>query len=136
MKNKYGYISLESHPFSEAEDILTKACEVSRFHGRKLMWLRLIRHGGSKLVCPYTSKTPHTIRHDLRNQKRGGYTFHWNIYSEDGSLLTIDHIIPQSKEGSKTHISNLQVMESAANREKGDLDVDSNWKAINNGTGK
>ena len=43
---------------------------------------------------------------------------HFNLYADDGTLITKDHIIPVSK-GGKDHISNFQTMCEPCNAAKG-----------------
>lgn len=43
---------------------------------------------------------------------------HFNLYAEDGTLMTKDHILPR-KWGGKDHIDNLQTMCSICNENKG-----------------
>jgi 5-methylcytosine-specific restriction endonuclease McrA len=43
---------------------------------------------------------------------------HFNLYAEDGTLMTKDHIIPKSK-GGKDFVENLQTMCVDCNKEKG-----------------
>lgn len=44
---------------------------------------------------------------------------HFNLFAEDGTMFTKDHINPKAK-GGKDHISNLQTMCVNCNFEKGD----------------
>lgn len=46
-------------------------------------------------------------------------SYHLNLYSADGTLMTKDHIVPRSKGGFE-HISNFQTMCSPCNGKKGD----------------
>lgn len=43
---------------------------------------------------------------------------HFNLFADDGSLITKDHIVPKSKSG-KDCVSNMQPMCKACNTEKG-----------------
>lgn len=43
---------------------------------------------------------------------------HFNLYADDGTLMTKDHIIPASK-GGPDHVDNMQTMCTNCNKEKG-----------------
>lgn len=43
---------------------------------------------------------------------------HFNLFADDGSLLTKDHIVPKSK-GGRDHVDNMQTMCEACNHKKG-----------------
>ena len=45
---------------------------------------------------------------------------HFNLYADDGTLMTKDHIIPASK-GGPDHIDNMQTMCTNCNSEKGNM---------------
>ncbi|MGV8961880.1 MAG: HNH endonuclease [Candidatus Saccharimonadaceae bacterium] len=47
-----------------------------------------------------------------------GGGIHIDVFTEDDVLMTIDHIIPLSKGGKRTEISNLQIMCSDCNTKK------------------
>ena len=53
----------------------------------------------------------------IRTRDAGG-GIHLDLYSEDDTLITIDHIIPKSK-GGKDHIDNMQTMCKVCNESKG-----------------
>ena len=53
----------------------------------------------------------------IRTRDAGG-GIHLDLYSEDDTLMTIDHIIPKSK-GGKNHIDNMQTMCKVCNESKG-----------------
>ncbi len=55
----------------------------------------------------------------LVNKFRDG-SVHIDIFTADNHLMTVDHIIPKSKGGSKLNLSNMQVMCSRCNTKKGD----------------
>jgi len=45
---------------------------------------------------------------------------HLDLYTEDGSLMTIDHIKPRAKGGSKNSLDNMQIMCKVCNEIKSD----------------
>lgn len=47
-----------------------------------------------------------------------GGNLHWDLYAANGTLMTIDHILPKSK-GGKNKMSNYQMMCSPCNHQKG-----------------
>jgi len=80
---------------------------------RKGNWLKLIQV--ERLTCPATGKI---VNYCSLDQHKRNKTFHYNFYSEDGFMFTIDHIQPISKGGSKTSIKNIQPMIDTVNWEK------------------
>jgi 5-methylcytosine-specific restriction endonuclease McrA len=48
---------------------------------------------------------------------------HFNLFAQDGALMTKDHIVPVSK-GGPDHVDNLQTMCRPCNGRKGNLHVD------------
>ncbi len=44
---------------------------------------------------------------------------HFNLYAEDGTLMTKDHIVPTSRGGKYNSVENLQAMCVRCNRAKG-----------------
>lgn len=90
--------------------------EPKKIRNRKMNWIKLIK--ANKLTCPITNKTVTFC--SLDEQQNKVKSLHYNFYSEDGTLMTIDHIIPKSKGGHHTDISNLQPMVEEENYIKGD----------------
>lgn len=86
-----------------------------KIRNRKLSWIKLIK--ANKLTCPVTNKT--VAYCSLDEQQNKVKSRHYNFYSEDGTMMSIDHIIPKSKGGHHTHISNLQPMVEKENWKKG-----------------
>ena len=115
------FIKLKQIPLEEFEiNVLTdlslkeKSRELSL---RKKHWLYLLKN--NLLTCPVTNKKVSYCSYDVcvYNQKIKP-SFHYNFYSEDGELFSIDHKIPISKGGSKTDFSNIQPMTIKENWEK------------------
>lgn len=48
---------------------------------------------------------------------------HFNLYADDGSLLTKDHIVPKSK-GGRDNVDNMQTMCEQCNKRKGNFSPD------------
>jgi len=49
--------------------------------------------------------------------KDNGNSLHWDLYAADGTMMTIDHILPKSK-GGKDEIENYQLMCAPCNHQK------------------
>lgn len=84
-----------------------------RISYRKLHWEYLIKN--NLLVCPATNKKVYFCGLDYRESSD---SYHYNFYSSDNELFTIDHKIPISKGGNKLRFSNVQPMIFEANIEK------------------
>ncbi len=85
---------------------------------RKKHWIYLIENG--MLECPVTNKKVAYCSYDRMDYGKKGVksTFHYNFYSEDNELFSIDHKLPISKGGHKTTVSNIQPMVMSKNFEK------------------
>lgn len=81
---------------------------------RKKHWLHLIKT--DNLICPVTNKKVFNCSLDIDNYTK---TFHYNFYSEDGELFTIDHITPKAKGGTNAY-ENIQPMTAIENFKKSD----------------
>lgn len=93
----------------EVTEIYKETGKVSK---RKRFWRFLINN--NELECVATGKVVSYCR--LDTTKSG--TLHYNFYSEDGELFTIDHKIPKSK-GGKDNTTNIQPMLQENNTKKG-----------------
>lgn len=83
---------------------------------RKRNWMRLIEE--NKLICPVTKKVVSYC--SLDQNMKGAKTFHYNFYSDDGDMFTIDHIHPVSKGGEREALKNIQPMIDIHNFDKAD----------------
>ena len=68
--------------------------------------------------CVCCGRTIHTAKLQYTGSQTQ-VSAHFNFYSEDGKLMTKDHIKPKSKGGSD-HMDNLQTMCTICNGKKGD----------------
>lgn len=68
---------------------------------------------GTTCVCCGKTGTHFKLCGDPDTNRR-----HFNLFADDGSLLTKDHIIPKSK-GGRDHVDNMQTMCAACNHQKG-----------------
>lgn len=68
---------------------------------------------GTKCVCCGKEGTHFQLTGDANTNRR-----HFNLYAEDGTLITKDHIIPKSK-GGLDRVSNMQPMCYPCNKAKG-----------------
>lgn len=58
--------------------------------------------------------------HFKLQRSKGSKRFHFNLFTDEGVLMTKDHIIPKSKGGLNT-LDNYQVMCTHCNTKKGNL---------------
>ena len=68
---------------------------------------------GTKCICCGREGTYFKLCVDETINRR-----HFNLYADDGTLMTKDHIMPKSKGGNNT-VENLQTMCTICNKEKG-----------------
>lgn len=80
---------------------------------RKKHWLYLIKN--NMLTCPVTKKKVAYCSYDY---KKNVNSYHYNFYSEDGDMFTIDHIKPKVKGGTNS-FDNIQPMIAEENFKKG-----------------
>ena len=118
------YRSLAHFPVDDFVAIMDKLVESeggekrrSKFmKGRKSQWYHLIMT--DQLVCPASGKKVAICSYDIMEHKKSEPTFHFNFYTEDWELFTIDHKIPL-RHGGANHNSNVQPMIGTINWEKG-----------------
>jgi hypothetical protein len=72
---------------------------------------------GTKCVCCGKEGTYFQLEAD-KNSANAEFRRHFNLYAEDGTLITKDHIIPKSKGGVDV-VSNMQTMCYPCNKAKG-----------------
>ena len=81
---------------------------------RKMHWKYLIEN--NMLTCPVTGKV---VSYCSLDEDVYCHSLHYNFYSEDGEMFTIDHKIPISKGGKKYGFTNIQPMIQFENSKKG-----------------
>jgi len=86
--------------------------------GRKMHWYKLIIDGA--LTCPATGIRVERCRLDIQKHPNPKVedTYHFNFYSEDGKLFTIDHKTPLAQGGRDVY-ENVQPMIAEFNWDKG-----------------
>ena len=103
------YLSLDTDKGKKNSDIVVDGFRV---HPISLRYMTFYQKG---TACAYCGKvgTHFKLCGDPDSQRR-----HFNLFADDGSLITKDHIISKSK-GGKDCVSNMQPMCKACNTEKG-----------------
>jgi hypothetical protein len=86
--------------------------------GRKMHWYKLIIDGD--LTCPATGIKVERCRLDIQKHPspKVDDTYHFNFYSADGKLFTIDHKTPLAQGGRDVY-ENVQPMIAEFNWDKG-----------------
>lgn len=103
------YTSLQKLTLKEFVELF----EYKIVSNRKRMWLHLIKT--NQLICPASKKSVAYCSYDIKENVN---TYHYNFYSEDGELFTIDHKIPISLGGKKNNLDNIQPMVFEENMKK------------------
>lgn len=92
--------------------------------GELTSW-KLRRYFKLDLKCQRCQTEAKYFKYNKRSKKE----IHLNLFSKDGKILTIDHIIPTSL-GGKNQLSNQQILCSDCNHLKADLLEDENGNLI------
>ena len=104
------FTEIARHTIYEFLDIVDNMSKVSK---RKMFWQHLIKT--HNLTCPVSKEEVDHCRYDYCETAK---SYHYNFYTKDGKLFTIDHCVPKSK-GGKDHTSNIQPMLADINFAKG-----------------
>lgn len=72
-----------------------------------------------KLTCAATNKPIAYLSYDVTNLPAAKRTYHFNFYTEEDELITVDHVYPKSLGGSEMDVENLQPMIGEYNWAKG-----------------
>lgn len=106
-------LELESPPYDKnSYDIQFDGYLV---HPHSLRYMTFYQKG-TDCVCCGRKGAYFTL--DRENRFYKGQRRHFNLWSEDGIMITKDHIVPK-KYGGTDHISNMQTMCSKCNAKKG-----------------
>ena len=84
-------------------------------HPRSLRYMVFYQKG---VVCCKCGCKGSYFKLDKESKDYDGNRRHFNLYTEDGILMTKDHILPRSK-GGRDVISNMQTMCTICNFKKG-----------------
>ena len=83
---------------------------------KSMRYKNFFTHGYKCCVCGKEGTYFYLDVDEKQNKNRG----HFNLYADDGTLMTKDHIVPKSK-GGKNHINNYQTMCCQCNTNKGNI---------------
>jgi hypothetical protein len=98
----FEYTIIDTKPLQEGISFLLNLPYKKYKFDRKKS-LALLAQINTKCVCCGVEGTKFCLGKDKANQ------LHWDLYTDDGIGLTIDHIIPK-KDGGKNLLENLQLM--------------------------
>lgn len=103
---------------TDAKKCLTDDIEVDGYkvHPISLRYMTFYQKG-TKCVCCGKEGAYFQLDAD-RNGDNAEFRRHFNLYADDGTLMTKDHIIPKSK-GGRNNVSNMQTMCYPCNKVKG-----------------
>jgi hypothetical protein len=104
------------------EEYLEETVELSKkrkLSFRKRAWRFLIKN--NILTCPASNKVVSYCSYDA-NETGKITTYHYNFYTKDGVLFTIDHKKPLAK-GGKNTMDNVQPMIGDINWRKGSKEI-------------
>jgi hypothetical protein len=107
----------EKHPISTYFTFFENLPEHQQ-RKRKLWWYQMLKEGRN--TCPITFLEVAYFQLDQLTKNGRVLSSHWNFYSEDGQMFTVDHINPKIKGGSND-VANLQPMIAQYNHKKSDL---------------
>lgn len=103
------YLNRNNDSGQSSSDIIVDGFNV---HPISLRYMTFYQKG-IKCVCCGKEGTHFKLCGDDRLNRR-----HFNLYADDGTLMTKDHVLPKSK-GGLDRVSNMQTMCTDCNREKG-----------------
>jgi hypothetical protein len=107
------YLNRQTDENKNSSDIEVEGFKV---HPASLRYMTFYQKG-TKCICCGKEGTYFQLDAD-RNGANADTRRHFNLYAEDGTLMTKDHIIPKSK-GGRDHVSNMQTMCTPCNKAKG-----------------
>lgn len=103
------YLNRNNDGGQSSSDIIVDGFDI---HPISLRYMTFYQKG-TKCVCCGKEGTHFKLCGDENTNRR-----HFNLYAEDGTLMTKDHILPKSK-GGLNRVSNMQTMCTDCNSEKG-----------------
>lgn len=109
-----GEDNLSTELYNKSDKSAENQIEVDGYsvYTRSLRYMTFYQKG-TKCVCCGKEGTHFRLDGDSTTDRR-----HFNLYADDGTLITKDHIIPKSK-GGRDAVSNMQTMCYPCNKAKG-----------------